>query len=301
MFRHFVGEIFILESPPKEQATELELPYPDELVGTIDEEALGIELTSDQWELRNDYAREMRSLVGNVGFETLRSPGYLQCNDNELTLNIARDLASNRSSWRGLVYLNSPNPNDWDRMLYKLLNLRAGAWEARHSVFVEFTKILDKNWSMSIPQLLERLEPIDVGIDAFFKLERNVSYKLSALLGDVSKIFNEINEESPIDVSLPVSRMANAFLPPAVAALEEYGLPRMIAKKIHLSGVVDLEDIHADLLAILDTFRIIGLQNVLERTLHLDDFDAYIVRHFFEGIVSQGGRTESQKMSAGVI
>lgn len=287
MFRHFVGEIFILEPPPAEESTELDLPYPDELVGTIDEEALGIELTSDQWELRNEYARTMRTLVGSQGFDSLRRPGYLQNNDNGLTLSIARELKQNTATWRGLMYLNSPDPGNWDRMLYRLLRLRAGGWDTEYTTFVEFTKVLSGNWLMSIPQLLEQLDRLDVGIDTFFKLERNVSYKLSALLGDVAKIYNEINQDQPIDVSLPVSRMSHAFLPPVVANLEEYGLPRMVAKKVCQSSLIDLENLEANLLDVLDEFRDIGLRGILGGTVGLDRFDEYIIRHFFEGI---GGR-----------
>lgn len=55
------------------------------------------------------------------------------------------------TSWNGLGFLNSNNPAEWDRLLYKVINLSPGGWEVKYSVFVEFINILSDNWTKTIP------------------------------------------------------------------------------------------------------------------------------------------------------
>ena len=35
MFRHFIGKIYLLESPPLEEVTQLEIPFPDSILGDL--------------------------------------------------------------------------------------------------------------------------------------------------------------------------------------------------------------------------------------------------------------------------
>ena len=86
-----------------------------------------------------------------------------------------------------------------------------------------------------------------------------------------------------VDISAFVGRMSRAFLPTAVYHLEEYGLPRMISKKIHASGLIDFLDEEMDLLAALARFNYLGLEAVLA-IKSLGPFDRYIVKFFFDGI-----------------
>ncbi len=78
--------------------------------------------------------------------------------------------------------------------------------------------------------------------------------------------------------------MSHAFLPRVVYNLEEYGMPRMISKKIHLAGVLNFEDDTLDLHKALESFRTIGQEGLTRSVGDLDDFDMYILRYFYEGI-----------------
>lgn len=88
---------------------------------------------------------------------------------------------------------------------------------------------------------------------------------------------------SSVDISAFIGRMSRAFLPSAVYHLEEYGLPRMISKKIHASGLIDFLDPGMDLLAALERFNQLGLDAVLA-IKSLGPFDRYVVKFFFHGI-----------------
>jgi hypothetical protein len=284
MFRHFVGKIFVLEQPPEEMDTQLELEIPDELLGTMDQESFNVKLTSDQVAKIIAYKEEMQNLVGVENFEYFQKNDVFQSSSSNLILEIARDIRSNSDSWNGIGYLNSSNTQNWDRLLYKLINLQPGGWEIQFTKYVAFVKVLSHNWTRSIPELLQELSAFDIGIDDFFKLERNTTFKLSALLSDVHTIHARINENAQVDLTPAISKISHAFLPKIVYQLEEYGIPRMISKKIDNTKLVDLENQEADIHSVIDHLKEIGLEGLLKGVGEFDDFDKYILRYFYEGI-----------------
>lgn len=284
MLRHFVGKIFILDEPPPAEETQLDLPFPDELLGAIDESEFLNELSPDQMDTIRQYKEEMSGFIGADGLEELRQSGLLQNSNTSLIRAIARELSQDSKSWKGLGYLNSENPDDWDYYIYKLINLQPGAWGIEYSKYVSFVKILSRNWISSIPELLVELYEHDITVDQFFELERNTSFRLASLLGDVSTIYNKIHIKAPVDLSVAISRLSHAFLPVPVFQLEEYGLPRMLSKKIHVSRVIDFELEHLTVHDVVENLRQLGIEGVKRSVGALDDFDIYILKYFFDGI-----------------
>ena len=118
----------------------------------------------------------------------------------------------------------------------------------------------------------------------FFKLEKNVTYKLAALMNDVNVLQKEILSEGGADISPFISKISHAFLPPTVYQLEEYGLPRMISKKVQHIGIVDFTAHDLTLHRALEIFNNIGVKDILSSVPNLDPFDRYIVKYFYEGI-----------------
>lgn len=284
MFRHFVGNIFILEAPPTAEATQLDLPFPDEIIGDIDEESFKQELSSEQIAAIIAYKEEMGDLLGDETFKTLQKDGAFQSSDSSLIRDIARDIKADPTSWRGLGYLNSSEVGYWDRILYKIINLQPGGWGIEYNKFVGFIKILSQNWESTIPELLYKLDEYDIGVDDFFKLERNATYKFAALANDVNTIQKEIIKGASIDISLFISRISHAFLPSVVYQLEEYGLPRMISKKIHATNIINFNANVLTLHQTIDLFNEIGIKYLFENIKDLDRFDRYILKYFYEGI-----------------
>lgn len=283
MFKHFVGKIFILDAPPREEKTQLDLPFPDEILGDLDEETYKNELTKEQVASIILYQEEMSELLGVEVYERLKVNNVFQSSNMELIKRIAISLSKQPNEWNGLGYLNSPNVNNWDRMLYKIIKFEPGGWDERHSKIVEFTKILRKNWFRSIPQMLKDLEPHDIGLDEFFKLERKITFKLGALLTDVNNLQKEILTEKNYDISKFVKYVSHAFLPTVVFQLEEFGLPRMIAKKLHFNNIINFYDDTLTIHRALDLLNQIGPEAIKLRC-NLQGFDNYILDYFFEGI-----------------
>lgn len=281
MFKHFIGKIFILDAPPEEEATLLNLTLPDEILPDISSSKYKQDLTNEQIAKIISYQDEMQELLG-FDYESLQKSGTLQ-GDANLIRHIARDMKENPSEWNGLAFLNSENPYHWERPLYKAINLLPGKWDIEYSKFVAFVKILSKNWTHSIPQLLDELAQHRIDISSFFTLERNVSFKLSSLLNDINTLQKSIFKNSNVEISSFSTKLSHAFLPSVVYDLEEYGLPRMISKKLHKYKIINF--LNEDL-TIHDTINLLNRYSAdhIYKSIPLTEFEKYIINYFFEGI-----------------
>jgi hypothetical protein len=284
MFKHFIGKIYVLDSPPAETETQLHIPFPDEILGNLDEVKYQKELTKEQVAKIILYKKEMSDLLGEAEFSTILEGNSFEISDKETIRKIAQDLKAYPNSWNGLDYLNSPDTSKWDNYLYRAIRIAGGSWDAGHTQIVEFTKALYHNWASSIPQLLESLDRYDIGIDEFFKLERTITFKLATLFHDLNILQKSILKHKGFDISRFVGLASHAFLPTAVYQLEEYGIPRMISKKIHASGLINFYEADQKIHSVLDAFLRIGLDQLLER-VPLTEFEKYIVIYFYDGIL----------------
>lgn len=285
MFRHFIGKIYILDKPPEEENIQLEIPFPEEILGDLDEETFESELTKEQIAKIIEYKEEMKDLLGEDTFQRLQSEHIFQTSDSELIKTIAIDMKTKPFEWKGLGYLNSTYPSNWDRMLYKIIKIQPGDWGTTYSNFVEFVKILRNNWFRSIPRLLKELEPYEIGVEDFFNLERKLTFKLASLLSDINILQKEILNDKYCDISRFVSLCSHAFLPTVVYQLEEYGLPRTISKKLHNHKVINFYDQNLNIHDSLDIFNTIGEENLISLQ-DMSEFDKYIISYFYDGITT---------------
>lgn len=283
MFKHFIGKVYILDKPPTKTQTTLNIEFPEEILGDLDRQKYDNILTREQLARLILHQEEMGKILGVEVYNRLKSESVFQSSNAELIKSIAIDMSVDPESWNGLSYLNSTKRNQWDKSLYKIINLQPGNWETKNSTFVEFIKTLRNNWFKSIPDLLKDLESHDVGIDEFFKLEKNVTFKFASLLKDVNVLQKELLKDKNYDISKFIAYISHAFLPSVVFQLEEYGLPRMISKKIHKSGVINFYNQELTIHSVIEIFNSIGI-NKIKDNVELDDFDNYILEYFFDGI-----------------
>lgn len=288
MFKHFIGNIFLLEKPPRQEENQIDLEFSDELTASIDEKQFSQELTQEQIAKIIAYKEEMSEILGKESFERLQKEHVFDDSDTSVILRISRALNESPNNFKGLGYLNSDDPEEWDYSLFKVLEVIPDYIGAPYRKFVEFIKVISQNWSMNFHQLLDRLDQHNIGIDEFFDFERKATFKFSSLLNEINIIQQELYPERSIDISSFTSRVSHAFLPPNVYTLEEYGLPRMISKKIHESKIIDLEDDEISIHEVLDSFNKLRYDQVIQRVTDLDYFDKYILTHFYEGIYTPG-------------
>lgn len=283
MFKHFIGHIYLLAKKPEDTELQLDIPFPEEILGTLDKDRYSQQLTREQVAKIDEYDKAMERIMGNVYYK-YKHDNVIQSQDSNLIKSIASKLHSNPNSWNGLQWLNSENPNEWDSMLYKILGLQPGIWETSYKNYIAFIKVLSKNWNSTIPDMLSELDEYGIGIDEFFKLERNVTFNLTTLVADLNKLQMVILNNG-CDISAFQAKLASAFLPKVVYQLEEYGLPRMISKKIHNVGVIDFEDPKLTLKDAILKLKEIGERLIIEKS-KIDDFEQYILHYFFDGISS---------------
>lgn len=283
MFKHFIGNIYVLAKKPEDTETQLDIPFPDEILGTLDKEKYKKDLTRDQVAKINEYDKEMEGIMGEVYYQ-YKHDNVIQSQDSDLIKNIARKLHYNQVSWKGLQWLNNENPDNWDKILYKILGLQPGNWSTKYKDYVAFIKVLSKNWNSTIPDMLSELDEYGIGIDEFFKLERSVTFNFATLVADLNKLQMVILNNG-CDISAFQAKLASAFLPKVVYQLEEYGLPRMISKKIHNAGLIDFEDSKLTLKDTILKFKDIGEQKIIEKS-GIEEFEKYILHYFFDGISS---------------
>jgi len=283
MFRHFIGKVYLLEEPPQTEATQLNLEFTDDLLTSLDEEKHKDELTREQIIKIIAFKEEMDSMLGDdVYMQMIQENPFQSFNSNKIKF-IAYEMSRNPASWSGLGYLNSDNPNLWEQNLYKVLRIM-GQGSASYRDMVAYVKAISNNWNKPIAEIIRNLRSNGITIEKFFELERVATFKLTSILTDINNLQKKLLPQYSIDIRPFIAKLSHAFLPPLVYLLEEYGLPRMVSKKIHISGVIDLERTDIDIIHAISIFRRIGSENLQRQVNNLSSFDKYIIDYFYEGI-----------------
>lgn len=280
-FRHFVGNVYLLDRPPPKKDTLLQLEFSDDVLSNEpDILEPSRHITPEQVTRIANYKAEMRRLLGAASYDDAIKEGKFFSTDAELLKRIAQSVRNRE--WAGIGFLNGPNLDTWDRFLYKAMRLENRAWEEKYSVIVNFVKALSYNWVRTIPELIA-LQGRRVTVNMFFSLERTVSFKLHSILADVNSMNILVNEDA-VDISPFLSRLSSAFLPRFVYDLEEYGLPRMIARKLSEAGLVDFESTEFSFHQLLENLNQLGIDGLRQATPNLSTFDLYLLKYFLDGI-----------------
>ena len=284
MFKHFVGKVFILDKPPVPTDTSLTIEPSEEIWVDVDRNIIQQDLTKEQVARIIEKKEEMETLLQIEDYDKFIKETPFQTSNSQIIKNIVLDMMNNRNFWNGLNFLNSENPDNWERFLYKAISFLPGAWEAKSSTLVNFVKLLTNNWKMTIPELLEEMKDFNININDFFRLERNITFNMSSIFGDISLLYNKTFPSGNVDISSFIAKLSNAFLPAIVYQLEEYGLPRMIARKIDNEKIFDFTNNTKTLHETIEVLKDIGYDNIIKTVSSLDEFDKYILKYFYDGI-----------------
>lgn len=286
MFKHFIGKVYLLDAPPSLEGTQLQLDFTDDLLGTIDTSKYDEILTETQKVKAKKYNNEMDDILGEGVYKTLLQQHPSIISKKSYFRKIASDLKEkNQEELRKNLFLNSDTPADWDTSLYYVFKLVGSTSEVSHTTLVNFIKILSYNWEKTIPEMINLLSKYNITIEDYFRLERFVSFELSSFLGSLNILLGHFSE-GKIDISPFISKTSNAFLPKLVYELEEYGLPRMLSKKINESQLINLTDQNMSIKEVINKFHEIG-KTKIEESIKLHPFELYILNFFFEGITLQ--------------
>ena len=284
MFRHFVGNVFLLDKRPKEEDVQLSLKLPQDSI--FDPALLDpSKFSAEEIEGATSTQREIESEIGRESFSSVKDDFYFSDVKKKSVKYIITDLKDKPTKWNGLGYLNSDDSSKWDICLKNILYLMhsIGDRTAVEKV-AAFIEILPWNWTKTIPEILDLLSEYDFSIDNFFELEKKVTYNFVQFF----TLFNHLQKsilDSEVDISPFIAKMKTAFLPPVVLQMEEFGLPRMISRKIHNARLINFEDKELTSKKVIEQFIGIGKERICQIDT-LDSFDKYVVDFFYDGICS---------------
>lgn len=262
MFKHFVGNVFLLEEPPIEALSILEFDYPEPLLERIDPEDYSGELTPEQIAKIKEHEIEMDRLLGEGGYRQVIKEIASQNVSKSILTDIIKELGENTQAWkRGLMGLVSPSPSSWRKALFLMMPLlrRVKYFDGRYTQMVDIIQSFSHNWGQSIPELLQGLSKYNLSVEDYFDIEKLLSFNFVSLLHNINALAKRIIDPN-IDISSFIVKVSNAFLPPLVFELEEYGLPRMMSRKIQASGIIDLEREGGTINEIIKDFQDLGAE-----------------------------------------
>ena len=156
MFKHFVGNVFLLEQPPVETFSSLELDYPESLLERIDPEDYSGELTREQFDKIKKHEIEMDQLLGEGGYRQVIKEIGSQSVSKLVLSNIIRGIKQNSHNWRkGLMWLVTPKPENWRSALFLMMPLlrQVKRLDVSYTQMVDVIQGFSHNWGKSIPEL----------------------------------------------------------------------------------------------------------------------------------------------------
>lgn len=278
MFKYFIGKVYLLEEPPIQENTTLTIDFPDEVTESLDSENPGIEISQEQNNHIKKYEAFMIDALGTENFHQIRKLSIFKSCDPRIIKSLIEKLKTNPNWPRGYAALAATNTYNWREPILDVVDL-LGDNMAR-LIKIAIWKMPD-NWTRSIAEIYSELS--DISYEDLFSAERYLSYNLCSTLSIINVLKKSFDPTSP-DISLFIGRAANAFLPKLVYQLEEYGLPRMISRKIQDSGLINLEDDSVEISEIITQFNNIGRNNFIQGLSNLLPFDKFIINYFYDGI-----------------
>lgn len=294
MFKHFIGNVYELVEPKLKNMDNIQLSIEidNSLIGGIKNENFLSQISSEKQIIANNHIDKIESILGSGIYRKLREENLLNSNNEDLIYKIAVELKDNYKDWKSLKMLNSLNPESWNYILGKLcfLNSQSLRWSnndnsQQFKQAIKFIQVISKNWITSLPNLMLELKSENLTIEDFFALEKKICHNFSGYLNDFNTLNEIINNDNFIDISGFISKCSNAFMPSVVLELEEYGLPRMITKKINHCKLINFERNEMNIEQAIFLLKSTGKENIVKTcSKYLHDFDIYILDNFFENI-----------------
>lgn len=279
-FKYFIGKVFLLEEPPRQEATELSLDFPDDVTCAIDVNEPGVKLENDQYKKIKAYHDKMESLLGEERWRRLKEVPQIKAYKPSLLQPLVERIVKNPQWPANYEALAEDNTWEWRTPLEAIIN-EAGLRNVNR--LRAYTCMAWNPWHSTIPDTYNRVKDYGIGYEDMFAFERAISFNLSSLLAVINIIKMDAYPDAP-DISSFVHRTRCAFLPKLVYQLEEYGLPRMISRKIQNAGVINLEDDSREIGDVISEFNRIGRKSLVEAISPLHPFDKYIIKYFYDGI-----------------
>lgn len=304
MFKYFVGHVYDLVSPPIKDNELLPLEVTDDCAYILDDAEARDHLSNDQKEKVKSLYQKMEDLVIDKD-ELRRKLRSGAINMPALDFAGVLETMKDSHSWpklRSLNNIRSLQPKRLDSLLYYLISIKfKGRIDKNPIKLQSFIAVLIGNWNLTYNSVLSNantevqrilssknktsrvLKIGDFSYSEAFELERYISYQFVSLVSDFNEAYN-LTHEGKIDITRFLYMLSHAFLPANVYFLEEYGLPRYLSKKIHDSGVIDLEREDVPISEVICAFLEVTQETIISSVGNFSIFEKFILRSFYQGI-----------------
>ena len=276
MFKYFIGNVYILEDTPKEEEKNLELsPIVDDIFKMDEELQITEELNTKANKIKDEIYNCVKDKNKVDLILKLIKSGKINSNMEDVVYILKKLINLDPNAFN---YLKTNEISQWSAFKYFM--------SSKHHIDFNHLEIIMKSWNKTIPELIKELK-ID-NILKYFELENKVTYNLSAYFSDINELQKIIFSEQNIDISDFVNRLSSLFMPAKVLQLEEYGLPRMISKKISNLKLLPIDNNEITITELLDYFRCIGKEKLTNKLIEaelLEPFDQNFIDYFYDGIM----------------
>ncbi|MCV3527361.1 DEAD/DEAH box helicase [Campylobacter lari] len=285
MFKYFVGNVYLLESNKETLKNE------QETMEIIPQEEFLYRNDLETFNTKTKIEENLKNVLNDKNkfyqiMSKMKNYSILMDLDNILTIVENAELFE-----KSIEYLNSDVPDEWGfikkkeirEIVFKILNEKS-----RNAYF----KIIDygKHNYDGVKQTINNIskqERYKINISQYFDIEKAISFDIASFFNDLNQIMQILYPEKEIDISSFVTKLSNAFLPSVVYTLEEFGLPRIISKKLHQCGFIDFENNDLTIEQALSKFKehtADDIINILKEKNLYDNFEDYILNYFYEGL-----------------
>ena len=259
MFEHFVGNVYLFHPEPQE-----DLPFVDIPVFTQDArntpESLLIQLDSNDLESVSRERMEPYRAQRVLSLDTLRSNVGIE---PQQQLNLAMDLARHKENVEALSWTGLPTYAQLEFLCVVVWNYfvqsgKVGGTTSGKQLAYKVNQLRSNTLRQLIQaELAGSGSPDDAVEDVLDFVRQWPQYRFGRLAMAANRIQNEIALRSgvkPADYTYFVGQVENLFSDPVLSALDEYGIPFPLAKRLeeYLSTDGDL-DAALDKLRNLDT------------------------------------------------
>lgn len=282
MFKYFIGNVYLLEDKPisdKSEILDFE-PNKDDII-RVDEIAQiePVKHENIRTQIFNaikiEYKKEAKEKTDLI-IKAMKNFN-IQSNIDKVVSIIDKIFQINDIN--SLHYLNQFEISSNGDNIFKKLRTNEPFCD------LEKIKILYKdNYNSSIQELCNKLK-FD-NLNDFFKFEKTIMYDLAKYFSDVNELQKIIYSEQNIDIKPFIKKLSNLFMPSKILQLEEYGLPRMITKKL-IDKLPNIEKEEISIMTLLEEFKELGPNNIinyLKENNKFCEFDDEFIKYFFEGI-----------------
>lgn len=282
MLKYFVGKVYLLEEPPAQENTILDIEFPEDVVEMLDSENPGVEINDEQNNQIKEYESYMSETLGKDVFNKIRNNSLIKlCKPSQLRFLVGK-IKENRNWPNGFESLASTNSYYWRNPISDVADMLGDNMKGLMKIAIwKFPQ----NWQKSMAEIHGELvkDGYEFSQEDLFHAERYMSFNLCSILNVISILKRLIYPDTP-DISLFLAKAANAFLPKLVYQLEEYGLPRTLSRKIQNSGLIDLENDEMEVSDIIEEFKKIGYDKLTESIQDIHQFEKFILKYFYSGI-----------------